>query len=49
MMLSPVTMVVMKPIVAAESAMVDICSTDDMVILCSNTCLLPIGFSENVR
>ena len=49
MMLSPVTMAVMNPIVAAASAMVDICSTDDMMILCSNTCVLPIGFSENVR
>ena len=49
MMLSPVTMAVMKPIVAAASAMMDVCSTDDMMILCSNTCVLPIGFSENVR
>ena len=52
MMLSPVTMAVMKPIVAAASAMMDICSmevTDDMMILCSNTCVLPIDFSENVR
>ena len=52
MMLSPGTMAVMKPIVAAASAMVDICSmevADDMMILCSNTCVLPIGFSKNVR
>jgi len=43
MMLSPVTLAVMKPIVAAASAMVDICPMDtaeDMMILCSNTCVL---------
>ena len=43
MILSPVTLAVMKPIVAAASAMVDICPieiTDDMMILCSNICVL---------
>ena len=37
---------------AAASATADICSmkvTDDMKILCSNECVLPIGFDENVR
>ena len=44
MILSPVTLAVMKPIVAAASEMVDICPmqiTDDMTIQCSNICVLP--------
>ena len=43
MILSPETLAVMKPIVAAASAMVDICPmeiTEDMMILCSNICVL---------
>ena len=54
MILSPVTLAVMKPIVAAASTMIDMCPieiTDDKMILCSKKCVLPIqvGFSENVH
>lgn len=51
MRLSPVTLAVMKPIVAAASAMVDMCpmaTTEDIMILCSNTCVLPTFASTKV-
>lgn len=43
MILSPVTLAVINPMVAAASAIVDICPieiTEDMMMLCSNTCVL---------
>lgn len=51
MMLSPVTLAVMKPIVAAASAVVEMCPmeiTEDMMMLCSNTCVLDTRASVKV-